>query len=57
MYVARHTWASIARSENIPLSVISESLGHNSEKTTQIYLSALDMTLVDNANRLILSLL
>ncbi len=33
MYVARHSWASIARSKNIPISVISEGMGHDSETT------------------------
>ncbi len=37
MYVARHSWASIAKSKNIPVSVISEGMGHDSEITTQIY--------------------
>ncbi len=41
MYCARHSWASIARSEGIPVSVISEGMGHDSESTTQIYLSSL----------------
>lgn len=57
MYVARHTWASIAHSKNIPLSVISESLGHDSESTTRIYLASLDNMVIDNANRVILKLL
>ena len=38
LYKARHSWASIAKNKNIPLSVISESMGHNSENTTKIYL-------------------
>ena len=54
MYVARHAWASIARSKNIPLSVISESTGHDSETTTRIYLASLDTAAVDKANRIIL---
>lgn len=54
MYVARHSWASAARSKNIPISVISEGMGHDSEKTTQIYLASLDTTVVDRANRIIL---
>ena len=54
MYVARHAWASIARSKNIPLSVISEGMGHDSEKTTRIYLASLDTVAVDKANSLIL---
>lgn len=57
MYVARHSWASIAKSKKIPISVISEGMGHNSEKTTQIYLASLDNAVVDKANSLILKLL
>lgn len=53
-YVARHSWASIARSRNIPLSVISEGMGHDSEMTTQIYLSSLDTSVIDRANELVL---
>ena len=55
MYVARHTWASIAKSKKIPLSVISESMGHDSEKTTKIYLAALDTIEIDKANNLIIN--
>ena len=54
MYAARHSWASIARSQNIPLSVISAGMGHDSENTTQIYLASLDNSEVDKANDLIL---
>ncbi|MCE8621606.1 site-specific integrase [Bacteroides fragilis] len=53
-YVARHGWASIAKSKNIPLSIISEAMGHDSENTTRIYLASLDTSVVDNANSLIL---
>ncbi len=55
MYVARHSWASIAKSKNIPISVISEGMGHDSESTTRIYLASLDTALIDRANRLILN--
>ncbi len=54
MYVARHSWANIAKSKNIPISIISEGMGHNSETTTQIYLASLDTTVIDRANNLIL---
>ncbi len=54
MYVARHSWASIAKNKNIPLSVISESMGHNSENTTKIYLTSLSQDTIDNANKTIL---
>lgn len=54
MYVARHSWASAAKTMGIPLSVISEGMGHDNETTTQIYLASLDTSEVDNANSLIL---
>lgn len=54
-YVARHAWASIARSKNISISVISEAMGHDSENTTKIYLASLDTSAVDNANNLIIN--
>lgn len=57
MYVARHTWANAARQKMIPLSVISEGMGHKSENTTRIYLSSLNSDLIDNANRKIIRLL
>lgn len=57
LYVARHTWASIARNKNIPLTVISESMGHNSEATTRIYLASLDTATVDRANRVVIDAL
>ena len=57
MYVARHAWASIAKSQNIPISVISEGMGHDSETTTRIYLASLDNSVIDEANKRILNLL
>ena len=54
MYVSRHSWASIAKSKNIPVSVISEGMGHDSEETTRIYLASLDGSVIDKANSLIL---
>ena len=54
LYVARHAWASIAKSKNIPLSVISEGMGHDSETTTRIYLASLDTAAIDKANSVIL---
>lgn len=54
LYVARHSWASAAKAKGIPLSVISEGMGHDSEATTQIYLGSLDISIVDKANSLIL---
>lgn len=50
-YVARHTWASIALHMNIPIATISEGMGHNSYKTTQIYLESIDVSTINEANR------
>ena len=57
MYVARHSWASAAKAKHVPLSVISEGMGHDSEATTQIYLASLETSVVDKANKMILGLL
>ena len=54
LYVARHSWASAAKSKGIPVSVISEGMGHDSETTTRIYLASLDTSVVDKANSIIL---
>ncbi len=53
-YVARHTWASVALRMNIPIATISEGMGHNSYKTTQIYLKSLDMATINQANERII---
>ena len=53
-YVARHTWASIALHMNIPIATISEGMGHNSFKTTQIYLESIDMATINEANKQII---
>lgn len=57
MYMARHSWASLAKAKGIPITVISQAMGHDNETTTQIYLSSLETTVVDKANELIISLL
>ena len=57
LYVARHSWASIAHIQNIPVSIISESMGHDSEATTQIYLASLDVSAVNKANSQIIEAL
>ena len=49
-YTARHTWATIAHYHNVPLPVISESMGHTSETTTKIYLASFQNTVIDQAN-------
>lgn len=54
MYVARHSWASIANMKGIPINIISEGMGHDSITTTQIYLASLKTSIIDKANNIIL---
>ena len=54
LYVARHSWASAARTKGIPIGIISEGMGHDSEASTRIYLSSIDTSAVDKANELII---
>ena len=57
-YTSRHSWATAARNHNVPISVISAGMGHTSERTTQIYLTMLENSVIDDANQgLIMSLL
>ena len=57
LYIARHSWATAARDNQIQISVISEALGHHSEITTQIYLRFIKSSEVDDANAKILAVL
>ncbi len=50
-YVARHSWATMARNRNVPIAVISAGMGHTSEMTTEIYLASVDPAVIDDANR------
>ena len=54
-YVCRHSWASAARQQHVPLSVISQSMGHDSEKTTEIYLKSLKCNIINQANHELLT--
>ncbi|MDR1503206.1 MAG: site-specific integrase [Prevotella sp.] len=49
-HVSRHSWATIGKKQNLPLWVISEGLGHSSEKMTYTYLASFDRSTLDNAN-------
>ena len=50
MYWARHSWATIAREHKLPISVISHGLGHANERTTEVYLKSIDISVVDKCN-------
>jgi len=53
-YTARHSWATIAKQKGVNTATISDALGHDSEKTTQIYLSSISTIEINKANDLIL---
>ena len=55
MYCARHSWATIAREKHVPMSVISDGMGHRSEKTTRIYLRGIDAEEIDRCNDLLIN--
>ncbi|MBS5796142.1 MAG: site-specific integrase [Dysgonomonas mossii] len=48
-YVARHTYATVLKRSGVNTSIISESLGHSSEKVTQIYLDSFENSQIDEA--------
>lgn len=54
-YVSRHSWATIAKRAGISTAIISEGLGHDSEKTTQIYLDSFENKVLDDANEIIIA--
>lgn len=51
-YTFRHSWATTAKYRGVPIEMISESLGHKSIKTTQIYLKGFDLNERTKVNRL-----
>jgi site-specific recombinase XerD len=55
-YVARHSWATIAKRGGISTSIISEGLGHATEHITQVYLDGFENSVIDGANDLITNL-
>jgi integrase len=55
-YVSRHSWATLARRKGISLPVISESMGHENERTTRIYLASLEQSVIDQANAQVITL-
>jgi len=50
-YVARHSYATVLKRSGVATNIISESLGHYSEKTTQVYLDGFEKQVIDEANQ------
>lgn len=55
-YTARHTWATLAYHEGVPVGIISQALGHSSIRVTMTYLKPFDSEVMDKVNRQIISL-
>lgn len=49
-YVARHSWATVAKEKGISVAVISEGLGHSTENMTNIYLKSFEQGVLNDAN-------
>ncbi|PWK25615.1 site-specific recombinase XerD [Maribacter polysiphoniae] len=50
-YVSRHSFATQAMLQDVPLQAISAMLGHNRLSTTQIYLKSLPSEILDDYNK------
>ena len=50
-YVSRHSFATQAVLQNVPLQAVSQMLGHSSLTTTQIYLKSLPNNIMDDYMR------
>ena len=48
-YVARHSYATVLKRAGVSTAIISESLGHSSERVTQIYLDSFDNEQINDA--------
>jgi len=48
-YVARHTFATTMKKNGVPVSIIGQALGHEDEKTTQVYLDSFNMDILQQA--------
>lgn len=51
-YTLRHSWATTAKYRGVPIEMISESLGHKSIRTTQIYLKSFELEERTKVNKL-----
>lgn len=48
-YLARHSQATVMKRAGVSTAVIRETMGHSSERVTQIYLDSFDNEQIDNA--------
>ncbi|MDC6365201.1 MULTISPECIES: site-specific integrase [Flavobacteriaceae] len=55
-YVSRHSFATQAMLQDVPLQAISAMLGHNRLSTTQVYLKSLPSEILDDYNKKLVEL-
>ncbi len=55
-YVSRHSFATQAMLQDVPLQAISSMLGHNRLSTTQVYLKSLPSEILDDYNKKLVEL-
>ena len=49
-YVARHSWASLIEECGMSIAIISQGMGHGSERVTKTYMRGMPSRVIDNAN-------
>ena len=49
-YVSRHTYATVLKKSGAKVSMISEALGHQNEKVTEIYLKQFENSDLDKTD-------
>ncbi len=54
-YVARHSWATIAKKSGIDIGIISDALGHQDTIVTREYLESFGSEEIDEANEIIIN--
>lgn len=55
LYIARHTWATMAYYCEIHPGIISEAMGHSSINVTETYLKPFNDKKIDEANEKVIS--
>ena len=53
-YTARHSWATIAHHNNVSIAMVSQGMGHHSEKVTRVSLDSFDYERLTEVNLIVL---
>jgi site-specific recombinase XerD len=53
-YVSRHSFATRAKNLGVPIATISDMLGHDNIKTTEVYLDSLPSDIMDEAHEMVI---